>query len=388
MIRLVRVTPICAPESWVDRRPQRLPHALGLPVALAGGLLDGGAVDRDEGVLGCPEDPAREHQAHRDPEQQPFHAAHCGGSAPATYARPPRAVTELSARAGNRERVDRRWTGEGVTCSVEVLRCRREPRRTGAQRQRGLRLPRARPACSSPTASAVLLPARSPRRPRRTSSRRWRSPTRRPTRSRLLQSGVRLAQEQIAVGVRRDPARTGMATTLTAVATDGERFGLAHVGDSRGYVFRDGRLTRVTRDHTYVQHLVDEGTLPQEDVAVHPWRNVVLRSVNGDRRGGRRRRSGLRLEVGDRVLLASDGLTDLVTEARDREPGRAPPRRRRGRGAARRRARRRRPRQRDLPAGHGRSTGPTVVAEGALVGAVRDPRNVVDAAAVRMPHSA
>ena len=202
----------------------------------------------------------------------------------------------------------------------------------------------------------------------------------------MLQGGVRLAQEQIAVGVRRDPERTGMATTLTALATDGERFGLAHVGDSRGYVFRDGRLARLTRDHTYVQHLVDEGTLPAEDVAVHPWRHVVLRSVNGTvaELGDV---DPVSLEVGDRVLLASDGLTDLVTEAQieslvERHPDDA---------AAEALL------DAALAAG-GRDNvtcllatviaGSEGVAEGTLVGAARDPRNVVDAAAVRMPNTA
>src|SRR3954447_9787320 len=123
----------------------------------------------------------------------------------------------------------------------------------------------------------------------------------------LLRSGIRLAQEQIALGVQRDPTHDGMATTLTAVATDGERFALAHVGDSRGYVFRDGELTRVTHDHTWVQRLVDEGSLAEEDVPYHRWRNVVTRSVNGDGRDEGDLRE-LRLEPGDRVLLASDGL--------------------------------------------------------------------------------
>jgi len=202
----------------------------------------------------------------------------------------------------------------------------------------------------------------------------------------MLQGGVRLAQEQIAVGVRRDPERTGMATTLTALATDGERFGLAHLGDSRGYVFREGRLARLTRDHTYVQHLVDEGTLSAEDVAAHPYRHVVLRSVNGTvaELGDV---APVSLAVGDRVLLASDGLTDLVTEAQieslvERHPDDA---------AAEALL------DAALAAG-GRDNvtcllvtviaGSEGVAEGALVGAARDPGNVVDSAAVRMPDTA
>jgi protein phosphatase len=202
----------------------------------------------------------------------------------------------------------------------------------------------------------------------------------------MLHTGVVLAQEQVAAGVLQDPARTGMATTLTAVATDGVTFALAHLGDSRGYVFREGRLTRVTTDHTYVQRLVDEGNLEEDHVATHPWRNVVMRSVDGTpAESGDVTR--LRLRVGDRVLLASDGLTDLVSEphiealllahhddaAVDALLHAA------------------------LTAGGTDNItcllatvveGPAVVSDGLLVGALRDPRKVVDAAAVRMPHSA
>jgi protein phosphatase len=201
----------------------------------------------------------------------------------------------------------------------------------------------------------------------------------------MLQGGVLLAQEQIAAGVRRDPSRAGMATTLTAVATDGRTFGLAHVGDSRGYVFRDGRLNRITADHTYVQRLVDQGNLGEQDVSNHPWRHVVVRSINGEvaEHGDV---TPLRLVLGDRVLLTTDGLTDLVSEARIE----AILVRHHDDAAA----------QALLEAalaagGHDNVTcllatvvdGSEPMAD-VLVGAARDPRNVVDAAAVRMPHSA
>lgn len=130
-----------------------------------------------------------------------------------------------------------------------------------------------------------------------------------------LREAVTLAQDQVAEGVRRNPARSGMATTLTALLTDGHRFALAHVGDSRGYLLREGRLRRITRDHTFVQRLLDEGSLEESQVAAHPWRHVVLRCVNGnhDELGDV---GPIDLHVGDRVLLASDGLSDLVDEAR------------------------------------------------------------------------
>jgi protein phosphatase len=200
----------------------------------------------------------------------------------------------------------------------------------------------------------------------------------------MLREGVDLAQAQIAAGVRQDPSRTGMATTLTALATDGRSFAVAHVGDSRCYVFRDGRLTRITVDHTYVQRLVEEGTLAEDGVAFHPWRNVLLRSIDGTA-AERGDVTPIRLAVGDRVLLASDGLTDLVPEA-DIEATLAQHHDDAAQALL----------DEALGAG-GRDNitcllatvvdGPEAVT-GVLVGAARDPRNVVDAAAVRMPHSA
>jgi PPM family protein phosphatase len=202
----------------------------------------------------------------------------------------------------------------------------------------------------------------------------------------LLSSGVLLAQEQVALGVLRDPSRAGMATTLSAVATDGERFALAHLGDSRGFVFREGELRRVTHDHTLVQRLVDQGSLAEEDVPYHPWRSVVTRTVNGEvaEQGDLEE---LHLDLGDRVLLASDGLTDLVT---DREIEQILSRYDDD-GAAQALL------EAALAAG-GRDNvtcvlatvieGPRVAAEGRLVGAVCDLANVVDPAAVRIRHSA
>ena len=202
----------------------------------------------------------------------------------------------------------------------------------------------------------------------------------------VLRDAIRLAQEQVALGVRRDPDRAGMATTLTAIVTDGEHFALGHVGDSRGYLFRDRSLVRISRDHTWVQRLIDEGSLVEEDVPYHPWRNVVTRSVNGDAA-----ETGdvaeLALVPGDRLLLASDGLTDLVPE-----PAIEQILQRHDDDAAAEALV-----DAALSAG-GRDNvtcllatvidGPEVATDGVLLGALRNPRNVVDAAAVRMPHSA
>jgi protein phosphatase len=197
----------------------------------------------------------------------------------------------------------------------------------------------------------------------------------------ILRDAVALAQAQVHAGVLADPSRTGMATTLTALVTDGSRFALAHLGDSRGYVFRDGELTRVTRDHTYVQELLDEGRLDELDAAHHPWRNVVLRTVNGSEEGGPDILA-LYLRPGDRVLIASDGLTDLVPEPviehtlatrSDDDAVSALVAAALGRG------------------GRDNVTclvatvveGPAISADGMLHGAVRNPENIIDVAAVR-----
>jgi protein phosphatase len=128
----------------------------------------------------------------------------------------------------------------------------------------------------------------------------------------LLVDGSEAAGAHVRRGIQTDLNRLGMATTLTAVVTDGERVVLGHVGDSRAYLLRDGVLTQVSRDHTYVQDLVERGRLDEEAVRRHPWRNVVLRSVDGDPVHDGIDLVPLDVEVGDRLLLCSDGLTDLV----------------------------------------------------------------------------
>jgi PPM family protein phosphatase len=108
------------------------------------------------------------------------------------------------------------------------------------------------------------------------------------------------------------PPLQGMSTTLTALLWDGARMGLAHVGDSRGYLYRDHTLHQITRDHTLVQSLVDEGRLSPEEATVHPQRSVIVRALDG--------RSAPDLDLtlrealrGDRYLLCSDGLSDIVS---------------------------------------------------------------------------
>ena len=107
------------------------------------------------------------------------------------------------------------------------------------------------------------------------------------------------------------PERAGMGTTLTALMFDGEAFGLIHVGDSRGYLLRDGRLKQITKDDTFVQSLVDDGRLNPEDVSSHPQKSLILKAYTG--REVEPHLEMIQTQPGDRVLLCSDGLSDPVT---------------------------------------------------------------------------
>ncbi|MYU33102.1 MerR family DNA-binding transcriptional regulator [Streptomyces sp. SID8358] len=124
---------------------------------------------------------------------------------------------------------------------------------------------------------------------------------------------ARAVREAVAGGGA--PAESG--STLTALVWTGSRLGLVHIGDSRAYVVRDGRLLRITHDDTLVQSMIDDGSLTEEEAASHPQRALLLRALSGD--GGE---PGPRPEVrlrdtlpGDRYLLCSDGLSAVVDEA-------------------------------------------------------------------------
>ncbi|MER5322902.1 PP2C family protein-serine/threonine phosphatase [Streptosporangium roseum] len=108
-----------------------------------------------------------------------------------------------------------------------------------------------------------------------------------------------------------DPTLRGMGTTLTAMLWDGATFALAHVGDSRAYMLRDGALYQITHDHTLVQSLVDEGRITLEQAAEHPRRSMVLRVLEGTG-DGELDLSLREAQPDDRYLLCSDGLTGVV----------------------------------------------------------------------------
>jgi protein phosphatase len=129
-----------------------------------------------------------------------------------------------------------------------------------------------------------------------------------------LGDAVRRADEALHDAIRNDSSLAGMGTTLTAVLWAGEAAGIAHIGDSRAYRFRDGEMAQITHDHSLVQSLVDEGEITPEEALVHPRRSWILRSVDG-RGESEADLEPLQSQPGDRYLLCSDGLSDYVDEA-------------------------------------------------------------------------
>lgn len=111
------------------------------------------------------------------------------------------------------------------------------------------------------------------------------------------------------------PKTAGMSTTLTAVALDNDgTYVVANIGDSRTYLLRDGVLTQLTRDDSFVQELIDRGHLTPDQARTHPSRSLVLQALDGDpdRRPAIER---VAARVDDRLLLCSDGLSDAVDDA-------------------------------------------------------------------------
>lgn len=111
--------------------------------------------------------------------------------------------------------------------------------------------------------------------------------------------------------VAGDVELDGMGTTFCGGMFNGSQLGIAHIGDSRGYLLRDGELTQLTHDHSWVQQLIDEGRITPEQAATHPHRSLILRVLNGQFDSDPDLQL-IDLAPGDRILFCSDGLSGLI----------------------------------------------------------------------------
>ena len=133
-----------------------------------------------------------------------------------------------------------------------------------------------------------------------------------------LASAVTAANARLQEMIIANPAVEGMGTTLTALYWSDGHAAVCHIGDSRGYLLREGELYQITHDHTLVQSLVDEGRISADDVSTHPQRSLLLRALDG-RSVAEPDLSVHDGQAGDRYLLCSDGLSGVVSDETLRE---------------------------------------------------------------------
>ena len=131
--------------------------------------------------------------------------------------------------------------------------------------------------------------------------------------SQQLAEAVRDANRQIHQSATEDPEHAGMGTTVTAAVAIGDQLCFAHVGDSRGYLWRSGELQHITEDHTPVQRAVRAGVISAEEALRHPSRHVLAQAVGLDI-DVEVDTPVVSLQAGDRVILCTDGLTDPVPD--------------------------------------------------------------------------
>ena len=134
--------------------------------------------------------------------------------------------------------------------------------------------------------------------------------------ARALSSALLEANQELAEAVFEHPELTGMGTTVSGFVRVGHRLAIAHIGDSRIYRWRAGSLTQITKDHTFVQRLVDSGRISAEEAAVHPRRSVLMRVLGDVDLTPEIDTEIVDTEPGDRWLLCSDGLSGFVSEER------------------------------------------------------------------------
>ena len=130
-----------------------------------------------------------------------------------------------------------------------------------------------------------------------------------------LQAALIAANSQLAETVFEHAELTGMGTTVSAMVVLDDQVAIAHIGDSRIYLLRDGELSQITIDHTFVQRLVDSGRITEQEAMVHPRRSVLMRVLGDVESSPEVDTSILTTLPGDRWLICSDGLSGVVSPA-------------------------------------------------------------------------
>lgn len=128
-----------------------------------------------------------------------------------------------------------------------------------------------------------------------------------------LKTAVRFANRKVLEATRERTEYEGMATTVAAVLVDGDTANLAHVGDSRVYLMRDGELTQLTSDHSWINEQIQSGVISADQARSHPLRNVVTRALGG-KQDLQVDMQTHRMRAGDVLLLCSDGLTTMLPD--------------------------------------------------------------------------
>jgi protein phosphatase len=129
-----------------------------------------------------------------------------------------------------------------------------------------------------------------------------------------LMAAVRMANTRVLEAMRKDARLRGMGTTVVACLADDSTVSVAHVGDSRAYMVREGQLSRITNDHSWVFEQVQAGMLTEAEAEKHPLRNVITRALGGALQVTPDA-SEIEAKPGDVFLLCSDGLTGMVPES-------------------------------------------------------------------------
>jgi protein phosphatase len=126
---------------------------------------------------------------------------------------------------------------------------------------------------------------------------------------------LRNADASVVAAAAGNPGLSGMGTTLTMAYSLGTDLFVAHVGDSRCYLYRGGELHQLTRDHTLVGELVEKGLIQPEDAGAHPYRHVITNVVGGPKAGLHAEVHRMTLQAGDMIVTCTDGLTGMVPDA-------------------------------------------------------------------------